>query len=184
MFFFFYYDCVCSFRLFLVSYLMQLQFIKFGVSVAPRYVPSPSSPMPVTTRSQSKRPQNDNRVHSFTSTSGSHLSLTTSSKISTCNFTTASSVPVLPCICFYKDLYLHCKVPCCTLYLPCICFYQDLYLHCTVSCCTLYLTYITCICFQSESVFTLNCPLLYAVHSPAVHCTVPCCTLYLLCICF
>ncbi len=97
MFFFFYYDCVCSFRLLLVSYLIQLQFIKFGVSVAPRYVPSPSSPMPVTTRSQSKHPQNDNRVHSFTSTSGSHLSSMTSSTISTCNFTTASSVPVLPC---------------------------------------------------------------------------------------
>jgi len=69
----------------------------FGVSVVPRYVPSTSSTMPVTTRSQAQHLQSINHGHSISSSSGSSLSfpfpltLNTFSTMPTCNSSTASS---------------------------------------------------------------------------------------------
>jgi len=71
MIFFFSCDFICSLRLLIVNLLTLLLLLNLTVSVAPRNIPSTASTMPVTTRSQSKRLQNDTRVHSFSTTLGS-----------------------------------------------------------------------------------------------------------------
>jgi len=90
-------DLVCSLRQLLVLYLSFVTLLTFGVRVAPCYVPSTSSFMPVTTRSQSKRLNNVNRDHSFYSTLGSSLSSRMSATFSECNLTTTTAVTVSSC---------------------------------------------------------------------------------------
>jgi len=90
-------DLVCSLRQLLVLYLSFVTLLTFGVRVAPCYVPSISSFMPVTTRSQSKRLNNVNRDHSFYSTLGSSLSSRMSATFSECNLTTTTAVTVSSC---------------------------------------------------------------------------------------
>jgi hypothetical protein len=97
MIFFFSCDFVCSLRLLIVNLLTLLLLLNLTVSVAPRYIPSTASTMPVTTRSQSKRLQNDTRVHSFSTTLGSPLSLVASTTTTECNLTTTTSVMVPTC---------------------------------------------------------------------------------------
>ena len=90
MFFFLYsaFDCILSLVL---LYLVIVKSIFFKVSVAPHYVSSASSQMPVTTRSQHKCLQNVIDAHFFSSTLGVPLSLSTSSTVLTCNTSTTTS---------------------------------------------------------------------------------------------
>jgi len=97
MIFFLFTDFVCSLRLILVISTLFVTISTLEVRVVPCYASSTLLLMTVTTRSQSKRLQNVNRVHSFSSTSGSSLSSTTSSILMECNNTTTTSVTVPPC---------------------------------------------------------------------------------------